>query len=108
MGESHKLAFNDSLTMYSKPLELAATDLWGPAPICLDYGYKYYISFIDALSRYTWIYFLKSKSETCNVVVHFISLVEKQTGCQVKIMQTVCGTAYSPLSSFFNKKGNNS
>ena len=78
MGKSHKLPFNDSLNKYSEPLELVATDLWGPAPICSDYGYKYYISFIDAYSRYTWIYFLKAKYETYNDVLHFISLVENQ------------------------------
>lgn len=41
MCKSHKLPFIDSKTQYNKPLELAATDLWGLAPIHTDYGFKY-------------------------------------------------------------------
>jgi len=105
MGKSHKLAFNDSITTYTKPLELIATDLWGPASISSDYGYKYYISFIDAYSRHTWIYFLKGKFETYSVILHFITLVERQTNSQVKIIQTDGGTEYKGLSNYFKNRG---
>lgn len=59
MGNSHKLTLKISQTIYSKPHELMAIDLWGFALIDTDYEYKYYISFIDAYSRFIWIYFLK-------------------------------------------------
>lgn len=59
MGQSHKLPFSDSCTQYTDPLQLIATDLWGPAPIYSDFGFKYYVSFVDAFTRYTWIYFKK-------------------------------------------------
>lgn len=54
-----------------------ATNLWGPTPIYSDFGYKYYIAFIDVYSRFTWIYFLMAKSETNNVVINFITMAEK-------------------------------
>lgn len=77
MGKSHNLPFNDSHTKYSKPLKLITTDLWGSAPMCSDYGYKYYISFVDAHTRYTWAYFLKNKSDAYRVMINFITLIEK-------------------------------
>ena len=44
-------------------LELVYTDLWGPSPVASLGGSRYYITFIDDLSRKVWVYFLKNKSD---------------------------------------------
>ncbi|KAJ8633327.1 hypothetical protein MRB53_026663 [Persea americana] len=31
-------------------------DIWGPAPVISNNGFRYYIIFMDAFSRYTWIF----------------------------------------------------
>lgn len=59
LGKSHHLPFRSSQTVFSCPLELIISDVWGPAHTHSRNGFKYYISFVDAYSRYTWIYFLK-------------------------------------------------
>ena len=64
LRKSHNLFFPISQTMYTKPLQLVVSDLWGPALINSSYGFTYYVSFVDAYSRYTWVYFLKTKSQT--------------------------------------------
>ena len=64
LKKSHNLSFPISQTMYTKPLQLVVSDLWGPAPINSSYGFTYYVSFVDAYSRYTYVYFLKTKSQT--------------------------------------------
>lgn len=51
-----------------------------------------------------WIYFLKAKSETSNAVMQFIASAEKQTNCQVKIIQTDGGKEFLSLKEFFQKK----
>jgi histone deacetylase 1/2 len=61
MGKAHRLHSTQSQTKYSYPLELVFSDLWGPAPTTSSLGYHYYISFIDAYSRYTWVYLLNLK-----------------------------------------------
>lgn len=48
---------------------------------------------------------MKDKLETYNAVVHFVKLAEKQTNCQVKIIQSDGGTKYKTLSQFFLYKG---
>jgi len=48
--KSHIIPFCESSFVYS-PLELIFTNLWEPAYISFDVGYKYYISFVDAFSR---------------------------------------------------------
>jgi hypothetical protein len=46
----------------SAPLELVFSDVWGPA-IALVGNQKYYVSFVDDYSKFTWIYLLKNKSD---------------------------------------------
>jgi histone deacetylase 1/2 len=63
VGKSHKLYAPLSNTVYTKPFEVIHCDLWGPAPFTSYYGYNYYITFVDTYTKYTWIYFLKNKSD---------------------------------------------
>ncbi|KAA3465105.1 retrovirus-related Pol polyprotein from transposon TNT 1-94 [Gossypium australe] len=44
------------------PFELVASDVWGPSHMSSN-DFSYYLSFVDMYSRFTWLYFLKSKSE---------------------------------------------
>jgi hypothetical protein len=44
------------------PLELVFSDVWGLAPKSIGRK-KYYVSFIDDYSKFTWIYLLKYKFE---------------------------------------------
>jgi histone deacetylase 1/2 len=91
MGKAHKLHSNSSQTVYKHPLELVFSDLWGPAPSTSSLGYQYYISFIDAYSRYTWIYLLKSKSEAFTIFKQFKSMAKLQLGHSLKTLQTDWG-----------------
>ncbi|XP_020233181.1 uncharacterized protein LOC109813405 [Cajanus cajan] len=53
LGKSHKLPSTLSKTVYHTPFELIYSDLWGPAPITSDNGYQYYVTFVDAHTRFT-------------------------------------------------------
>jgi histone deacetylase 1/2 len=69
MGKAHRLHSPMSHTVYTTPLELVYSDLWGPSPSPSKLGYHYYISFVDAYSKFTWIYLLKSKSDALVVFI---------------------------------------
>jgi histone deacetylase 1/2 len=43
------------------PLEIVFSYVWGPPPTSMS-GHNYYVSFIDAYSRFTWLYLIKRKS----------------------------------------------
>jgi hypothetical protein len=45
------------------PLDLVFSDVWGPSAVESIGRYKYYASFIDDFSKYTWFYLIKKKSD---------------------------------------------
>jgi histone deacetylase 1/2 len=57
-GKSYQLPFVSSSRVIKRPLELVLFDVWGPAQTSQS-GHTYYVSFIDAYSRFNWIYPLK-------------------------------------------------
>ncbi|KAF7839048.1 Retrovirus-related Pol polyprotein from transposon TNT 1-94 [Senna tora] len=76
MSKIHALPFPSSSSSYTKPLELFYSDLWGPASVTSSRNYRYYISFIDAFSKYTWVYLLKAKSDAFEAFKLFKSQAE--------------------------------
>jgi hypothetical protein len=45
-------------------LDILHVDLFGPLPYVILGGKKYCLVIVDVYSRYTWVYFFKSKIET--------------------------------------------
>jgi len=75
MGKIHRFPSKFSQTVYNSPLELIYSDLWGPAPMNSHCQFRYYMSFVDAYLWFTWIYFLKNKSDALSVFKQFKSLL---------------------------------
>ena len=88
LGKAHRLPSHPFSTAYTFPLELIFTDLWGPAPIVSTQGYRYYIACVDAFSHFTWVYFLKNKSEAFPAFLQFKAFVELQLGYRIKSVQS--------------------
>lgn len=47
---------------------------------------KYFVTFIDDYSRFTWVYFLHSKSEVSKVFKIFFAYIENQLSSCIKIL----------------------
>jgi hypothetical protein len=58
-----KTPFAKSCERASNLLELIHIDVCGPMSIKTRGGYEYFITFIDGLSRYGYVYLMKHKSE---------------------------------------------
>jgi hypothetical protein len=63
------------------------SDVWGSAPESVG-RYKYYVSFIDDFSKFTWIYLIKFKSEVFQKFHEFQALVERLFDQKIVAMQT--------------------
>jgi hypothetical protein len=75
-AKSHQLTYPISTSQSRAPLELIFSDVWGPTYDSINKN-KYYVSFIDDLSKFTWIYLLKHKSDVLKKFQDFQNLVER-------------------------------
>jgi hypothetical protein len=78
------------------------SDVWGVAPESAGH-FKYYASFIDDYSKFTWIYLIKFKSKVLKKFHEFQALVERLFDRKIIAMQTDCGGEYEKLNSFLTK-----
>jgi len=87
LTKSHRLPFTLVEHCTRFPLELIHSDVW-QSPVLSHQGYKYYVSFIDDFSCFTWIYPMKHKSEVYHLFVTFKSLVENLFNHKIKMFQS--------------------
>jgi len=107
VGKTHQLPFQSSDTVYTKPLQLVYVDIWGPSPVCASNGARYYISFMDAFSKYTWLYLLHHKSQATAAFHRFKAFSEKQTGYTLKSIQFGNAKEFLTLQTYFKENGIN-
>ena len=56
---------------------------------------KYFVLFIDDLTRMTLVYFLRSKGQIFSVFKKFKAMVETQSGCKLKTLRYDNGKEYT-------------
>ena len=78
-GKQNQLRFPSGATRAEEILQLVHSDVFGSVSVPSLGKFVYYVSFIDKLSRNTWIYFLRKKYEVFNRFKEFNALVENQT-----------------------------
>jgi histone deacetylase 1/2 len=89
-GQSHQLPYPQSSSASTGVLDLIFSDVWGPTPNSVGRN-KYYVSFIDDYSKFTWIYLLRQKFEVFSCFREFHSLVERQFGRKIRVVQSDWG-----------------
>ena len=75
-GKQTKLPFNNSESFSFAPFDLIHSDIWGPVPVSTEGGSRYFVIFVDDLSRYTWIYLLHHMSELVSIYQTFHKMIE--------------------------------
>ncbi|GJY43503.1 retrovirus-related pol polyprotein from transposon TNT 1-94 [Tanacetum coccineum] len=68
---------------------------------------KYTLVIVDEYSRYTWVYFLRKKSQAPEMIMSFIRIVENQNDVKVKQIKTDNGAEFRnhELERFYDEKG---
>ena len=88
-----------------RPFDIIHSDVWGPAPILSNLGFKYFVLFVDDYTQFTWIYFLQNKSKVFTMFKEFESLVLRQFNSKIKAFHSVWGGEYQQLNSYFRQNG---
>ncbi|PKU67006.1 Retrovirus-related Pol polyprotein from transposon TNT 1-94 [Dendrobium catenatum] len=93
-SKSHKLVFEKSLNNTNAILDLVHSDVWGPAPVTSNQGFRYYVLFVDDFSRFSWIFPMQTKYEVFTIFTVFRAQIEKYTSKSIKMIRTDGGTEY--------------
>lgn len=96
LGKHHRPSFSKEIRWRaSRLLEIVHTDVCGPLNPVSTGGNQYFLTFIDDYSRKTWVYFLKRKSEVFEIFKEFKTLVERQSGCYIKVLRSDQGGEFT-------------
>jgi transposase InsO family protein len=94
LGKMTKMSSSGFPERASDLLELIHTDVCGPMSTTARGGYQYFITVIDELSRYGYVYLMKNKSETFEKFKEFHNEVENQCGKKIKTLRSDRGGEY--------------
>jgi histone deacetylase 1/2 len=88
LGKSSRLSLRPTGHKTYAPLDLIFSDVWGPAPMFSSDGFRYFVIFVDARTKYIWYYPLVAKSDVFSTFQRFQTLVERQFSLKIKSVQT--------------------
>ncbi|KAI3672949.1 hypothetical protein L6452_39053 [Arctium lappa] len=107
-GKQHKTSHKTKeLNTISSYLQLLHMDLFGPTNVMSIGKKSYCLVIVDDYSRFTWVYFLRTKDETSGLIKSFILRIENQTNQRVKVIRSDNGTEFKnlDLNTFCEEKG---
>jgi len=104
-AKGHQQPFSSSSASICSPLQLIYSDVWGPSPTLSINGSRFYVSFIDAFSRFTWVFPLQAKSDVMSVFLKFQVMVEWLLNTKIISVQSDWGGEYRNLHSYFQSQG---
>ncbi|KAI3829364.1 hypothetical protein L1987_03486 [Smallanthus sonchifolius] len=82
-------------------------DLFGPTNVMCMGKKSYCLVITDNYTRFSWVYFLRTKNETAEILKSFILRVENQSNQKVKTIRCDQGTEFKnqTLNCFCKSKG---
>ncbi|KAJ9541694.1 hypothetical protein OSB04_028200 [Centaurea solstitialis] len=107
-GKQTRASFKSKqISFISSPLQLLHMDLFGPVNVQSIARKKYTLVIVDEYSRYTWVFFLRSKSDAPEEIILFVRKMEKLNNLSVRSIRSDHGTEFknSTLETFFDRKG---
>ena len=94
LGKHCKSVFQRSITVYEKCFDLIHSDVW-TAPCLSRDNYKYYVTFIDEKSKYTWLTLIKTKDRVLDAFKNFQNYVTNHYNAKIKIFRSDNGGEYT-------------
>ncbi|GJZ62033.1 putative ribonuclease H-like domain-containing protein [Tanacetum coccineum] len=107
-GKQHKASYKaKSVSSISHSLQLLHIDLFGPTSVRSLNHKTYCLVITDDFSRFSWVFFLRTKDETSGILKDFIRQIENQLNQKVKTIRCDNGTEFKnkDVIEFCGSKG---
>ncbi|GJS99954.1 putative ribonuclease H-like domain-containing protein [Tanacetum coccineum] len=107
-GKQHKASCKaKSMSSISQPLQLLHMDLFRPTSVRSINHKTYFLVITDDFSRFSWVFFLRTKDETSAILKDFIRQVENQLNKKVKTIRCDNATKFKnrDMIEFCGSKG---
>ncbi|GJS96046.1 retrovirus-related pol polyprotein from transposon TNT 1-94 [Tanacetum coccineum] len=106
-GKSRKASLPPKLVPSTESkLELLHMDLCGPMRVASINGKKYILMIVDDYSRFTRVYFLRTKDEAPDMIIDFVNQVQRNLKAFILTIRTDNGIEFKneKLRSFYAKR----
>ncbi|GJS60218.1 putative ribonuclease H-like domain-containing protein [Tanacetum coccineum] len=107
-GKQHKASCKAKVvSSISQPLQLLHIDLFGRTSVRSIHHKTYCLVITDDFSRFSWVFFLRTKDETSGNLKDFIRQIENQLNQNVKTIRCDNGTEFKNMDiiEFCRSKG---
>ncbi|GJX32473.1 putative ribonuclease H-like domain-containing protein [Tanacetum coccineum] len=107
-GKQHKASCKaKTVSSISHSLQLLHMDLFGPTSVRSLNHKTYCLVITDDFSRFSWVFFLRTKDETSAILKDFIRQIENQLNQKVKTIRSDNGTEFKnkDVIEFCGSKG---
>ena len=94
-GGQHRGPIPKTASFHAKDvLVLVHSDVKGPLPVRTPEGYRFWVTFIDDMSRFWAVYLLRTKDEVYEAFKRYQAFVETQLGKKIKMFRNDKGGEY--------------
>ena len=94
LGKHCKTVFQKSMHTYEHCFDLVHSDVWTSPHSSRD-NYKYFVTFIDEKSKYTWVTMLRSKDRVLDAFTNFQTYVTNHYNAKIKCFRSDNGGEYT-------------
>ena len=99
-------SYFQSVERHTKPLDLIYSDIHDWKFVQIRGGNKYFITFVGNITKYFYVYLLKSKDEAIEKFVLYKTEVENQLNKKIKVLRSDRGGEYElPFADLCAKNG---
>jgi hypothetical protein len=103
-AKAHQLPFPASTSVFNRSLQLLFSDVWGPSPVVSSNGNKNYVTFVDAFSRFTWLFPIQCKSDVFSVFKKFLLVVKRLFNTKIQQFQNLASSIVCHVLTHINNK----
>ena len=73
--------------VFDNAFDLIYCDVWGPFAKSTHNGLRYFLTIVDDATRSTWVYLMKSKSDTRPLLISFYKMISTQFHTNIKAIR---------------------